>query len=143
MNNDRFKIYVINYMCNLKTILKRLDIDINPNGLFFCPMHDNYNTPAAKYFRDENGDHFFCFAEHRQYGAYDVYKELMHCNMNKIFNDIWGILTEKEKFDLESKFGEYDLDKPVDNIEVYQAFKNQQVDYQSMLIELENRYSNI
>lgn len=143
MNNDNFKRYVIDYMCNLRRVLKRLDIDVSPNGLFFCPMHDNYNTPAAKFFKDENGDHFFCFAEHRQYGAYDVYKNIMNCNMNQVFNEIWNNLTDTEKRDLESRFGEYDSDKPVENLDVYIQFKNNQISYQELIDVLDQRYSEI
>ena len=47
MNSKLFKIFVINYYGDLPKILEGLDIKVQHNGLFLCPMHDNYNTTAA------------------------------------------------------------------------------------------------
>lgn len=137
MNNDYlFKIFVINYYGNLPKILKDIDIDIQHNGLMMCPMHDNYNTPAAKIFKDETGWHFFCFNEQKQFGTYDVYKYVYGLNMNVVFNNLWSQLSQADKDMMKEMFGEIDEDIPLENIQTYQKFRYGQSTYQQLKNEL-------
>lgn len=141
MNSKLFKIFVINYYANLPKILKDLDIEVQPNGLMFCPMHDNYNTPAAKIFKDNTGWHFYCFNEQKQFGAYDVYKEVCHYNMDYVFNQLWSQLTEDDKNQMNDIFGEYDDNAPLENIETYKKFKAGVSNYYQLKQELEKQIS--
>ena len=136
MNNKIFKIFVINYYGNLPKILDQLDVHVQHNGLFLCPMHDNYNTPAAKIFKDSTGWHFYCFNEQKQFGTYDVYKEVCGLNMDLVFDNLWKQLSEEEKKKVINTFGEYDDNAPLENIGIYQAFKNGQLTYKQLIQEL-------
>ena len=138
--NYKFEKFVINYYADLPKILKNLDIYIQHNGLFFCPMHTNENTPAAKIFKDESSWAFYCFAEGRQYTAYDVLKEIYHLNMKVEFNNLWNSLSEEQKAFLQDKFGEYDTNsREVDNEDVYLGFYQHRINYQQLKLLLEHR----
>ena len=50
-------------------------------GNFFCPFHENYETPAAKMYWDEERKIWviWCFSERRHFTAYD-YVDLILCS---------------------------------------------------------------
>ena len=137
MNNTRlFKIFVINYYGNLPKILKDIDIEPQHNGLMFCPLHDNYNSPAVKLFKERTGWHFFCFNEQKQYGTYDVYKQVYNLNMDVVFNELWNKLTDADKAQMYDLFGEVDDNQPIENLETFQKFRTGQYNYQQLLQEI-------
>jgi len=142
MNSKLFKIFVINYYGNLPKILKDIDINVQPNGLMMCPMHDNYNTPAAKLFKDQTGWHFYCFNEQRQFGTYDVYQHVYNLNMEYVFNDLWSKLTKAEQSQMYDIFGEFDDNAPLENIETYRKFRIGQSTYAQLKSELCSQISN-
>ena len=133
MNNYLFEKYVINYYSDLPKILKGRDIHVQHNRLFFCPMHDNYNTPAAKIFKDPTGWAFYCFSCQKQYGSYNVLKEVYKYNMKVYFKNLWNALPEDQKIKMKDSFGEYDLTDEVYCEESFEKFRNKQVDYQGLL----------
>lgn len=139
MNNKLFKMFVINYYGNLPKILKEIDIEVQHNGLMMCPMHDNYNTPAAKIFKDITGWHFYCFNEQKQFGTYDVYQHVFNYNMDFIFDSLWSKLSEKEQKQMYDIFGEFDDNTPIENIQTYQNFKAGILNYQQLKQELCNQ----
>lgn len=142
MNSKLFKIFVINYYGNLPKILKDLDIEVQHNGLMMCPMHDNYNTPAAKLFKDQTGWHFYCFNEQRQFGTYDVYQQIYNLNMEYVFNDLWSKLSKQEQSQMYDIFGEFDDDAPLENIDTYKKFRAGVSNYQQLKQELEKQIAN-
>ena len=139
MNNKAFEKFVINYYGDLPKILKNLDIEVQFNGLFFCPMHDNYNTPAAKLFKDENGWCFYCFSEHRIYNTYDIYKEIYKTNMKQLFNNLWEKLSESDKSLMKDKFGEFSDSGDIENLDLFKMFKDRRISYSNLIKNLENR----
>lgn len=136
MNNHLFKRFVIDYFGNLPKILEEADVHIQTNGLMMCPMHDNYNTPAAKIFRDNNGWHFYCFNEQKQFGTYDVYKHVYGLNMEMVFENLWNQLSEAQKNEVTNMFGEYDEETPLENIYLYENFKYGKITYSQLKSEL-------
>ena len=142
MKNSLFERFVINYYGDLPTILKNLDVHIQHNGLFLCPMHDNYNTPAAKIFKDKNGWAFYCFSEQRQFGTYDVYKEICGYNMKVVFRTLWSQLTESQQAMMKDKFGEYDDQVEVQSEQSFIKFSQKTINYQQLLQEIENDLKN-
>ena len=142
MNSKLFKIFVINYYGDLPKILEGLDIKIQHNGLFLCPMHDNYNTPAAKIFKDQTGWHFFCCNEQKQFGSYDVWKEVYGYNMDMVFNQLWSQLSKSEQSQMYDIFGEFDDNAPLENIKTYQKFKAGVSNYFQLKQELEKQISS-
>ena len=142
MVDKRFKKFVIDYHGNLPKILKDMDIRPQQGGLMFCPMHDNYNTPAAKLFKDKTGWHFYCFSENRQFGTYDVYKDCFSLNMDKVFDSLWSQLSESDKNQMYDIFGEFDDESPVENLDVYQAFRQKRINYSQLKLVISSRISN-
>ena len=136
MNSKQFKRFVIDYYGNLPKILENIEAEVLPNGLMFCPMHDNYNTPAAKLFKDNTGWHFYCFNEQRQFGTYDVYQQIYHLNMDYVFNQLWSQLSQDDKTQMYDIFGEFDDNTPLANIQTYQMFKYGQISYKQLKQEL-------
>lgn len=136
MNNNRFERFVINYYGDLPKILKNIDVHIQHNGLFLCPMHDNYNTPAAKIFKDSTGWAFYCFAEQRQFGTYDVYKEVYRYNMRAVFRELWNRLSESQRELMKDRFGEYDDSGEIACEQSYQSFYNRKINYQQLINDL-------
>ena len=141
MNSKLFKMFVINYYGNLPKVLENIDIKVQHNGLMFCPMHDNYNTPAAKIFKDQTGWHFFCFNEQKQFGTYDVYKEVYNLNMDYVFNDLWSKLSKSEQSQMYDIFGEFDNNTELENIDTYKKFRVGVSNYQQLKQELEKQIS--
>ena len=136
MNNRQFERFVINYYGDLPTLLKKLDVHIQHNGLFLCPMHDNYNTPAAKIFKDENGWAFYCFSEQKQFATYDVYKEIYGYNMKVVFRELWSQLSEGQQALMKDKFGEFDDSGEITCEASFQRFYNRQINYKQLLSDL-------
>ena len=141
MNSKLFKRFVIDYYGDLPKILENLDIVVQRNGLMMCPMHDNYNTPAAKLFKDQTGWHFYCFNEQRQFGTYDVYQQIYNLNMDFVFQQLWSQLSKFEQSQMFDIFGEYDDNAPLENIETYQRFRVGASNYQQLKQELCNQIS--
>lgn len=137
MNTKLFKRFVIDYYGNLPKILENMDIKVQYNGLMMCPMHDNYNTPAAKIFKDNTGWHFFCFNEQRQFGSYDVYKQIYGYNMDYVFTQLWNQLTKEDQEKMYDIFGEFDDNAPLENIQTFENFKAGIYNYQQLKNELE------
>ena len=137
MNTKLFKRFVIDYYGNLPKILENMDIKVQYNGLMMCPMHDNYNTPAAKIFKDNTGWHFFCFNEQRQFGSYDVYKQIYGYNMDYVFTQLWSQLTKEDQEKMYDIFGEFDDNAPLENIQTFENFKAGIYNYQQLKNELE------
>ena len=142
MNSKLFKRFVIDYYGDLPKILENLDIVVQRNGLMMCPMHDNYNTPAAKLFKDQTGWHFYCFNEQRQFGTYDVYQQIYNLNMDFVFQQLWSQLSKFEQSQMFDIFGEYDDNAPLENIQTYEKFKYGQIKYQQLKNELCQQISN-
>ena len=142
MNSKLFKRFVIDYYGDLPKILENLDIVVQRNGLMMCPMHDNYNTPAAKLFKDQTGWHFYCFNEQRQFGTYDVYQQIYNLNMDFVFQQLWSQLSKFEQSQMFDIFGEYDDSAPLENIQTYEKFKYGQINYQQLKNELCQQISN-
>ena len=142
MNSKLFKRFVIDYYGDLPKILENLDIIVQRNGLMMCPMHDNYNTPAAKLFKDQTGWHFYCFNEQRQFGTYDVYQQIYNLNMDFVFQQLWSQLSKFEQSQMFDIFGEYDDSAPLENIQTYEKFKYGQINYQQLKNELCQQISN-
>lgn len=142
MNSKLFKRFVIDYYGDLPKILENLDIVVQRNGLMMCPMHDNYNTPAAKLFKDQTGWHFYCFNEQRQFGTYDVYQQIYNLNMDFVFQQLWSQLSKFEQSQMFDIFGEYDDNAPLENIQTYEKFKYGQINYQQLKNELCQQISN-
>lgn len=138
--NSLFEKFVINYYGDLPRLLKDIDIEVQYNGLFLCPMHDNYNTPAAKLFKDDTGWVFWCFAEGKMYGTYDILKEIYKINTKVAFRQLWNQLSKAEQEAMRDRFGEYDETAEIQNESSFIKFSKKQIDYKTLLNEICQSY---
>ena len=75
--------------------------DLNPKyqgmssqtGNFFCPFHDNFQSPAAKFYEDGDRQVLWCFSEHRRYTPYD-YVNLILCQKWGKYNNVLDFLQQ-------------------------------------------------
>ena len=86
----------------------------SPHGNVFCPFHENTDTPAAKIYLREGEQVLFCFAEHKSYRVSDVFeKGLASVSMSKVFQDVWGLLSQSERDQFLEDNGSYSMIKLV------------------------------
>ena len=86
---NKREISQVNRQCSVALLLKRYGIDVDSSSKSYCPFHKD-DRKSAKYYED--GNSFYCFAESKQYRAYDILKELgfsdddirQHVDMTKI-----------------------------------------------------------
>ena len=129
-----FKEFVINIYTNLPKLLRDLNINIHANGQLYCPFHDNYNTEAAKLYKDSRGYCIYCFYEHRIYRSFDVVKDIMKQNVHLVFDLIWSSLTDKMKRDLIDSYGELESDTiTVPCLVELDLFRENKINYDKLL----------
>jgi hypothetical protein len=69
-------------------------LDVRFYGNVFCPFHENTNTPSARFYKDEDDIiRLNCFAEHKQFTAFDYVVKILKDNPKKY---IEKDLTESE-----------------------------------------------
>ena len=100
--------YIINHLINMYDVLKKLNIDVKPNGVMFCPFHENVNTPSAHYYVEQDGSGcIFCFYEHKIFTNVDLFKT--YCpdiDLNQLAEALFNRLSKEDqkrlKYNLES-----------------------------------------
>ena len=133
INDLEFMKFVINYYTNMPALLKRIGIDVAINGQMFCPFHDNYNTPAAKLYKDSRGYSIFCFSEHKIYSSYDLMKDILKYNIRFVFDSIWNSISDLDKKFLQDNFGELDTEEiQVPCIEELDKFRRGSISYKEL-----------
>lgn len=143
MNNSdyeyKFMCYVIDRVIPFPVILERAGYEgYDYQGNVYCPFHDNTDTPAAKLFKDDDGDKIYCFGECRRlYNPSDVItKGLLKIKLTKVFNNVWKQLSEQKKANLREEYG-----KPKDyltegfkrKVKEMEKFKRGEIDYKRYL----------
>lgn len=142
INDLGFMKYVINYCSNMKFLLNKIGVETPFNGQIFCPFHDNYNTPAAKLYRDDTGYKIFCFSEHRIYTSYDIYRDLLKENIYVVFNSIWNNLTPGEQQYFKENYGELESEEiTVPCLEAFDNFKYGKITYKELCDILAKSYN--
>ncbi|MBO7615090.1 MAG: hypothetical protein J6T15_05280 [Bacilli bacterium] len=144
MNETLFKQNVVNQYGRdrkiLQELLKRSGNLPKQNGLLFCPFHDNFNTPAAKYYEDDNAEHIWCFSENKMYSLADYYTKIMGVSLEEVFSSIWNSLSDGERQSYIDLYGEFSYEIVVDDLDLYMMFKEKKIDYlelQKLLVERE------
>lgn len=141
MENRFFKKSVINAYGRkyklFENILRKDGNTPKSSGLIFCPFHDNYETPAAKYYLDDNAENIWCFAENKMYSLSDYYEKLLGVDLDLIFDQIWNNISDSERDYYTSNFGNYTYEEVTpDDLLKYGKFKTGQITYKQLLEEL-------
>lgn len=102
--NFQFMKYVINRTVPFSKVLSYLDMN-SEYGTIFCPFHENVNTPAARLYRDEDGDTIYCFSEQKLYRPADaITKGLIDTKIDRVFDRVWSKLSDAIKKGLMLEF---------------------------------------
>lgn len=133
--NKQLERYIINNYMDMERLLNYVGYEIAPNGTMFCPFHYNINTKAAHYYPDdEHGPCIFCYAEHRLYTNYDIYKVLIpDVDTTQLAQAIYDRLTPDQKEHIESSINlERELPE-LPYIEALRKFKKREITYPDLL----------
>ena len=143
MNDKRFKMRVVDYYGNkynlFFNLLKKSGYIHRSNANLYCPFHDNYNTPSAKYYKDEDKESIWCFSEGRGYTLSNYYELVLGVNIDTIFDQVWNNISEDERqfyLDLYGNYVPSEVDIIPDDIEIYEKFKNGLINYKELLVEI-------
>ena len=146
IENKKFIDYVINRTMSIEDLCNRVGIEFSDTHNFYCPFHENIDTPAAKYYSNKGtGDtaSIYCFSERRIYKAVDFFKkELINTRRESIFYKIWIQLSQEQKQYLLDTFelqgGEIDnsnLEKYRDKLELFKRQKINFTEFCEILLE--------
>lgn len=88
-------------------------------------FHDNFRTPAAKLYKDDEGYRLWCFSEGRMFGAWDIYKNYMpEINTNQLALMILNRLPENKQREVLEGIGvEFDSTQEIRYIEALKEFR--------------------
>lgn len=136
--------YVIDRVIPFWKMAEAAGIEDFPRGesTCYCPFHENYDTKAAKVFRDATGDRIWCFAEHKMYYPHDIVRlKMVKQPLEVLFKRIWGQLTDEQQSQLLAEF-----DQPVDTMpanwdevkERLELYRSGNLSYQQVVEELLN-----
>lgn len=135
-----FKYYVIDRVISFPMILEKAGYEnYHYTGNVYCPFHDNTDTPAAKMYKDDDGDKLYCYGECRRlYRPSDVMKQgLLKVRLSKVFYKIWIKLNENVKSQLIEEYGmpkESFLSEEFEEvIGEMEKFKTGEIDYDEYL----------
>lgn len=102
-------------------------------GKCFCPFHENYDTPAAKISKTENGDMLYCFSERKSYRPADLFTRYhkeqtgvdKDLTIDKVFRRIWSqIPIDKRQWFIE----QYNQQYNENGTSTYQELVKQELD---------------
>lgn len=97
--STRLELNVIDYFCTFEYLLSYIGTDFpRESSTCFCPFHDNTNTKAAKFYKEDHNEHLFCFAENKQYKPHHLLTMgIVPFTVNHVFSAIWSNLSDDEK----------------------------------------------
>lgn len=107
MAEQKFIYFVLNYWFPIKFFYSKWGEDVGNDNIVFCPFHPDREggKPSGKIYNDEDGDRLYCFTEQKQYRAVDFFP-LFDKSRYAVFDNLWLSLTDEEKTDIMSKYGE-------------------------------------
>lgn len=102
----KLKKYVLNKFLSIPSLLDEYGIEYELYSNFFCPMHDDIHHPSARLYTDSDGTiHLFCYAEHKQYGSYEIIQRYSNVKTDTVFYRIWDKLDSQQKEELYLQVG--------------------------------------
>lgn len=130
--------FIINNYIDIRKLLSSLGLHVSPNNTMFCPFHDNTRTPSAHLYDDDNnGATIFCYAEHKLYTTYDLYKVyLPDLDTNQLAQALFDRLSEEEKDFVKSNINK-EIELPeLPYIESLKRFKDRQISFEDLLKDI-------
>lgn len=129
---------VIDYFCTFEYLLSYIGEEFpSESSTCFCPFHENTNTKAAKFFKEDHNEHIFCFAENKQYKPHHLLTTgIVPFTVNHVFSAIWQNLSDNERSIFSSDLHYTSLD--VDFTQYYNNYKKGKLSYFELLSVLKN-----
>ena len=106
-----FMEYVVNRLLPFPVLMKQVNGGrYSYDRKCFCCFHNNFDTPAAKIYHNEDGDYMFCFSEQKQFRPSDVFtRKLINKRLDQVFYKLWEQLPiERQQILMESQGVEID-----------------------------------
>lgn len=129
---------VIDYFCTFEYLLSYIGEEFpSESSTCFCPFHENTNTKAAKFFKEDHNEHIFCFAENKQYKPHHLLTTgIVPFTVSHVFSAIWQNLSDNERSIFSSDLHYTSLD--VDFTQYYTNYKKGKLSYFELLSVLKN-----
>lgn len=130
---EDFMCFVIDRIVPFPVILEKAGLeDYDYYGNVYCPFHDNTDTPAAKIYKNDEGDRLYCYANRRQFKPSDVIKRnLLKANLAKSFQNIWKQIPPSKQEALQNRYGEprkYLSEEFEEKLELLEPFRRGEFD---------------
>lgn len=137
-HSTKLELKVVDYFCTFQYLLSYVGIDFpHESSTCFCPFHENVNTKAAKFFKEEHNEHVFCFAENKQFKPHHLLTEgIVPFSVNHVFSAIWQNLSDSEKDIFSEDLREHYVG--VDFSNYYNNYKKCKLSYFDLLSILRN-----
>lgn len=138
ITNNKLEFKVIDYFCTFEYLLGYIGKDFPDRSMAcFCPFHENVNTPAAKFYKEDHNEHIFCFAENKQYKPHHLLTmEIVPFTVSHVFSAIWSNLSDEEKGIFSDDLSYNNL--TVDFSHYYNEYKKCKLKYFDLLSVLKN-----
>lgn len=136
--STKLELNVIDYFCTFEYLLGYAGIDFpRESATCFCPFHDNTNTKAAKFYKEDHNEHIFCFAENKRYKPHHLLtREIVPFTVNHVFSAIWANLSNDEKNIFSDDLRNHQIG--VDFSQYYNGYKKCKLKYFDLLSILRN-----
>jgi hypothetical protein len=138
LSNTKLELNVIDYFCTFEYLLSYIGTSwpmiTHP---CYCPFHDNTNSPAAKFYKEEHNEHIFCFAENKLYKPHHLLTlGIVPFTVSHVFSAIWQNLSNEEKNIFSEDLRTHEIG--VDFSQYYNDYKKCKLKYFDLLTILKN-----
>ena len=136
--STRLELNVIDYFCTFEYLLSYIGTEFpRESSTCFCPFHDNTNTKAAKFYKEDHDEHLFCFAENKQYKPHHLLTMgIVPFTVNHVFSAIWSNLSDDEKSIFSCDLQSHQIGK--DFNQYFNQYKKCKLSYFDLLDTLRN-----
>lgn len=136
--DTRLVYYIISHFIDMKALLNHLGIEVKPNGVMYCPFHDNQNTPSAHLYREKDGSYtIYCFSENRVFSNVDLYRNyLPDINLEELAKLLFSRLSEEQQNELTSNNQVTTLVNSLTYIDALEKFKFSKITFSELLTEI-------
>lgn len=146
LRNRKFQAFVINRFATFKSIFDEAGMYCPQEYIsIYCPFHPNFDTKAAKLYKNESGEAIWCFAEQKTYKPVHAIEKFLGSNIARFFDKLWVSLDELERAGVQRDFKEVAGVSSTETEEAIpleyrlrlEAFKRRQITYTEYVLELE------
>lgn len=122
----------------MKALLSSLNLEVKPNGVMYCPFHDNRNTPSAHIYQEKDGSFtIFCFSENKVFTNVDLYKMyLPNINLEELAQLLFSRLSKELQDELTSNVQVTSISNSIPYIDALEKFKFGKISYNELLVAI-------